>query len=59
MDDTLAQLSGKIEVLREQMHKQADKVGLGHPAILHLSRKLDVLIYQYLHYKRMVKTKCK
>ena len=59
MDDTLAQLSGKIEVLREQMHKQADKVGLKHPDILHLSRKLDVLIYQYLHYKRMVKAKYK
>lgn len=59
MDDTLIRLSGKIETLRDQMHKRADKVGLKHPDILHLSRKLDVLIYQYLHYKRLGKTQCK
>ncbi len=59
MDDTMIQLSGKIEALREQLHKRAAKAGLKHPDILHLSRKLDVLIYQYLHYKRRTKTQCK
>ncbi|WP_414714922.1 Spo0E family sporulation regulatory protein-aspartic acid phosphatase [Sporomusa sp.] len=51
MDNTeLCRLSEKIEVLREQLHKQAEKVGIAHPAIMKLSRRLDKLIYRYILY---------
>lgn len=55
MDKTLSRLSVEIEILREHMHKRAEKVGLSHPDIMRLSRKLDKLIYQYLLYTRSLK----
>ncbi|MDF2570850.1 MAG: Spo0E like sporulation regulatory protein [Sporomusa sp.] len=55
MDKTLNQLYEEIEILREHMHKQAEKVGISHPDILRLSRKLDKLIYQYLSYTSSLK----
>ncbi|SMC71358.1 aspartyl-phosphate phosphatase Spo0E family protein [Sporomusa malonica] len=55
MDKTLSRISVEIEILREHMHKRSEKVGLSHPDIMRLSRKLDKLIYQYLLYTRSLK----
>ncbi|HWR44664.1 aspartyl-phosphate phosphatase Spo0E family protein [Sporomusa sp.] len=55
MDKTMIRLSEEIERLREQMHKRSEKVGISHPDIMRLSRKLDKLINQYLYYTRCLK----
>lgn len=55
MDKTLSRLSNDIEILRGKMHKRAEKLGLAHPDILHLSCKLDKLIYEYQRYTHHAK----
>lgn len=56
MDKTITQMTEKIELLRDQLHRRADQVGIAHPEILRLSRKLDKLINKYLHHTHSLKT---
>ncbi len=56
MDKTITRMNERIELLRDQLHRRAEQVGIAHPEILRLSRKLDKLINKHLHYTRSLKT---
>lgn len=55
MNKLISELAEKIEVLRDQMHRQAKKTGIAHPDVFRLSCELDKLIVRYQAYTRRTK----
>lgn len=45
-------LSEQIEFLRDEMHRAADFYGIGHPAVLEISHRLDEILNYYYRTQR-------
>ena len=44
---TSADLAEYVEFLRDEMHRNAEIYGIGHPSVLEISRRLDEVLNYY------------